>query len=149
MIELDYSLVVEATEEPDYFGFYFPDLQGLTGVGHSIEDCIYKAKRGMKEHLKLLKEQGLPIPPKNSNPNIVIQNAQNRQLSRLMAIIDQRDPDEKLVLKKRLKKQKVTTWQKRFGKALDQLGKKNIGFSEKEVAEDVKKAIAEVRVSAT
>lgn len=76
MIELDYSLVIEATEEPDYFGFYSPDLQGLTGVGHSIEDCIYKAKRGMKEHLKLLKEQGLPIPPKNSNPNIVIQNAQ-------------------------------------------------------------------------
>ncbi len=67
---------------------------------------------------------------------------------KLLSVIDQLDPDEKLVLKKRLEKQKVITWQKRFGKALDQLGKKNIRFSEKEVAEDVKKAIAEVRISA-
>jgi Mg/Co/Ni transporter MgtE len=67
---------------------------------------------------------------------------------KLLSVIDQLDPDEKLVLKKKLEKQKVTTWQKRFEKTLDQLGKKNIGFSEKEVAEDVKKAIAEVRVSA-
>lgn len=28
MIELQYSLVIEATEEPDYFGFYSPDLEG-------------------------------------------------------------------------------------------------------------------------
>jgi len=44
------------------------------------------------------------------------------------------------VLKKKLEKQKVTTWQARFGKALQQLGKKNIRYSEKEVADDVRKA---------
>jgi len=76
MIELDYSLVIEATAEPDYFGFYSPDLEGFTGIGHSIEDCLYKAKWGMKEHVNLLKEQGLPVPPKNLNPKIIIQNAQ-------------------------------------------------------------------------
>jgi predicted RNase H-like HicB family nuclease len=38
MIELPYSLVIEATEEHDYFGFYSPDLEGFTGIGHSIED---------------------------------------------------------------------------------------------------------------
>ena len=38
------------------------------------EDCLYKAKWGMKEHVNLLKEQGLPIPPKNQNPKIIIQN---------------------------------------------------------------------------
>ena len=53
MIELQYSLVIEATEEPDYFGFYSPDLEGFTGIGHSIEDCLYKAKWGMIEHVKL------------------------------------------------------------------------------------------------
>jgi predicted RNase H-like HicB family nuclease len=63
MIEWGYSLVIEATEEPDYFGFYSPDLEGFTGIGHSIEDCIYKAKWGMIEHINLLKEKGLPIPP--------------------------------------------------------------------------------------
>ena len=67
---------------------------------------------------------------------------------KLISIIDQLGPDEKLVLKKKLEKQKVTTWQERFGRALQQLGKKNIRFSEKEVAEDVKKAIAEVRAGA-
>ncbi len=67
---------------------------------------------------------------------------------KLISIIDQLDQDEKLILKKKLEKQKVTTWQERFGKALQQLGTKNIRFSEKEVAEDVKKAIAEVRAGA-
>ena len=76
MIELDYSLIIEATEEPDYFGFYSPDLEGFTGIGHSIEDCLYKAKWGIKEHVNLLKEKGLHIPPKNKNPKIIIQNEQ-------------------------------------------------------------------------
>ena len=74
MIELQYSLVIEATEEPDYFGFYSPDLEGFTGIGHSIEDCLYKAKWGMIEHVSLLKKQGLPIPPKNTDPKIIVQN---------------------------------------------------------------------------
>ena len=74
MIELPYSLIVEATKEPDYFGFYSPDLEGFTGIGHSIEDCLYKAKWGMKEHVELLEEQGLPVPPPNRDPRITIQN---------------------------------------------------------------------------
>jgi predicted RNase H-like HicB family nuclease len=75
VIELPYSLVIEATEEPDYFGFYSPDLEGFTGIGHSIEDCLYQAKWGMKEHVALLKEQGLPIPDENRDPKIIVQNA--------------------------------------------------------------------------
>ncbi len=74
MIDLEYSLIIEATEEPDYFGFYSPDLEGFTGIGHSIEDCMYKAKWGMAEHVRLLREEGLPIPPKNPNPKVIIQN---------------------------------------------------------------------------
>ena len=74
MIELQYSLVIEATEEPDYFGFYSPDLEGFTGIGHSIEDCLYKARWGMKEHVKLLIEERMPVPPKNTDPKIIIQN---------------------------------------------------------------------------
>ncbi|HEV8539226.1 MAG TPA: type II toxin-antitoxin system HicB family antitoxin [Bacteroidota bacterium] len=74
MIQLDYSLVIEATDEPDYFGFYSPDLEGFTGIGHSVEDCLYKARWGMQEHVKLLDEQHLPVPPKNPKPKIIIQN---------------------------------------------------------------------------
>jgi predicted RNase H-like HicB family nuclease len=76
MIDLPYSLIIEATEEPDYFGFYSPDLEGFSGIGHSIEDCLYKARWGMAEHVKLLKEKGLPVPRKNRNPKITVQNEQ-------------------------------------------------------------------------
>jgi predicted RNase H-like HicB family nuclease len=74
MIDLPYSLIIEATEEPDYFGFYSPDLEGFTGIGHSVEDCIYKAKWGMREHVALLRAQGLPVPQVTSDPKIVIEN---------------------------------------------------------------------------
>jgi len=74
MIDLPYPLVIEATDEPDYFAFYSPDLEGFTGIGHSVEDCLYRAKWGMKEHIELLKEQGLPVPAPSANPRIIIQN---------------------------------------------------------------------------
>ncbi len=74
MIDLKYSLVIEATEEPDFFGFYSPELEGFSGVGHSVEDCLYKAKWGLQEHVELLKAQGLPVPPDNPNPQVLIEN---------------------------------------------------------------------------
>lgn len=74
MIDLPYSLVIEATDEPDYFGFYSTDLEGFSGIGHSVEDCIYRARWGMKEHIALLKDRGLPIPAVNPDPRITIQN---------------------------------------------------------------------------
>lgn len=74
MIELKYSLVIEATDDPNFFGFYSPDLKGFTGVGHSVEDCIYRARWGMEEHVALLREQGLPVPRPNPDPSILIKN---------------------------------------------------------------------------
>ena len=74
MIDLPYSLVIEATEEPDFFGFYSPDLEGFSGIGHSVEDCLFKAKWGMKEHVELLRAKSLSIPDRNPDPKIVIQN---------------------------------------------------------------------------
>lgn len=74
MIDLPYSLVIEATEEPDFFGFFSPDLKGFSGIGHSIEDCVYKARFGMTEHQHVMESEGLPIPPVNPNPTILVQN---------------------------------------------------------------------------
>lgn len=74
MIELPYSLVIEATDEPDFFGFYSEELEGFSGIGHSVEDCLYRAKWGMHEHLELLAEQGLPAPPRNPEPIVTIRN---------------------------------------------------------------------------
>ncbi|MCH8089104.1 MAG: type II toxin-antitoxin system HicB family antitoxin [Chloroflexi bacterium] len=74
MIDLKYSLIIEATEDPTFFGFYSPDLEGFSGIGHSVEDCIYQAKWGMEEHISLLKEKGFPVPEPNTNPKVTIQN---------------------------------------------------------------------------
>lgn len=76
MLNLKYSLVIEATDDPNFFGFYSPELEGFTGVGHSIEDCLYKAKWGMEEHLALLGEQNLSTPEPNPNPTVIVQNEQ-------------------------------------------------------------------------
>ena len=75
MIDLKYSLVIEATDDPNFFGFYSTDLEGFTGTGNSIEDCLYKARWGIEEHVALLQEEGLPIPPPTPEPKITIQNA--------------------------------------------------------------------------
>ncbi len=75
MLELKYSLVIEATEDPLFFSFYSPDLEGFTGVGHSVEDCIYQARYAMQEHVALLEQQALPVPPGNPSPTVIIQNA--------------------------------------------------------------------------
>lgn len=75
MIELTYSLIIEATEDPVFFAFYSPDLEGFTGVGHSVEDCLCKAEWGMREHVDRLREQGLPVPTPNPDPSITIRNA--------------------------------------------------------------------------
>jgi len=56
MIDLKFSLVIEATSDPNFFGFYSPELEGFRGIGHSIEDCLYKAGWGMEEHINLLRE---------------------------------------------------------------------------------------------
>jgi predicted RNase H-like HicB family nuclease len=74
MIDLPYSLIIEATEEPDFFGFYSTDLEGFSGIGHSVEDCLFKARWGMKEHVELLKEKNLPVPKRNTDPKVIIQN---------------------------------------------------------------------------
>ena len=76
MIDLKYSLIIEATTDPNFFGFYSSELEGFTGVGHSIEDCLYKAKWGMEEHLQMLLQQQLPIPEPNPNPIVTVQNAE-------------------------------------------------------------------------
>ena len=75
MIDLNYALVIEATDDPNFFGFYSPDLEGFTGVGNSIEDCLYKAKWGMDEHVSLLRQQGLPVPVPADEPKVTIQNS--------------------------------------------------------------------------
>jgi predicted RNase H-like HicB family nuclease len=77
MIDLRYSLVIEATEDPTFFGFYSPDLPGFSGVGHSVEDCLYQGKWAIEEHISVLRQEGLPVPVPNPRPTVLIQNDPN------------------------------------------------------------------------
>ena len=74
MIDLSYSLLIEATAQPDFFGFYSEELEGFSGIGHSVEDCLYQARWGMQEHVDMLVQQQLPVPSKNPNPIVTIRN---------------------------------------------------------------------------
>jgi predicted RNase H-like HicB family nuclease len=80
VIELPYCLVIEATDEPDYFGFYSPDLEGFTGIGHSIEDCLFQAKWGMLEFVQIMAERNMPIPPRREEPTVLIKNARRSEV---------------------------------------------------------------------
>jgi predicted RNase H-like HicB family nuclease len=84
MLDLKYSLVIEATEDPNIFGFFSSDLEGFTGIGHSIEDCVYKARWGMEEHVELLRERNLPIPSPNMHATITIQNERQNKSAALL-----------------------------------------------------------------
>ncbi|MBF0456821.1 MAG: hypothetical protein HQK99_02890 [Nitrospirae bacterium] len=66
----------------------------------------------------------------------------------LLMIIEQLDPDEKIMIKKKLEREKVTTWQEMFGYSLNEIAKKNDEFTEEEVLSDVNAAIVEVRTGA-
>jgi predicted RNase H-like HicB family nuclease len=84
MLNLKYSLIVEATKDPNMFSFYSPDLEGFTGIGHSIEDCIYKARWGMEEHVALLRERHLSVPEMNQHATVTIQNERQDRSAALL-----------------------------------------------------------------
>ena len=76
MINLPYSLVIKATDDPMFFGFFSQELEGFAGVGHSVEDCLYKAKWGIGDHVELLKQNNLPFPEPNRSPTVLVRNAE-------------------------------------------------------------------------
>ena len=39
---MKYSLVIEATDDPTFFGFYSPDLEGFTGIGTPLKTVFIK-----------------------------------------------------------------------------------------------------------
>lgn len=74
MIELPYCLIIEATEEAGFFGFYSPELEGFTRIGHSVEDGLFQAKWGMQEFVQVTAERRMTIPPRSEEPTILIKN---------------------------------------------------------------------------
>ena len=70
MIDLPYSLVIEATQEPDYFGFDSPELEGFTarrsrsqtrGAGFSLllRASARRNRRGPRRFPRLVVQRGV------------------------------------------------------------------------------------------
>lgn len=74
MIDLPYNLTIEASGDPSFYTFSSPELEGFAGMGHSVEECIYEARRTMPEFIKWLRDQERPVPIRPVSPMIVIQN---------------------------------------------------------------------------
>lgn len=72
MIEFDYSLVIEETEDPEFCAFYSPDLPGFTGAARNVSDCIRTAAELLSDYLIVSKERGAQAPPPNPCPSITI-----------------------------------------------------------------------------
>jgi hypothetical protein len=53
------AVVNKTTEDPTFFGFFSPDLEGFTALGHSIEDIFIKPD-GECRNADLLMQQSLP-----------------------------------------------------------------------------------------
>jgi len=74
-IDLPCTLIIGATEQPDYFGFHSPDLEDFSCIERSAENCIYKARWGISGSTsRSVEQQGLPGPPFNLSSKIIIQN---------------------------------------------------------------------------
>ncbi|WP_202967344.1 hypothetical protein [Nitrospira moscoviensis] len=48
MLNLKYSLVIEATDDPTFFGFFSTDLEGFSGIGHSMKVACTRHAGGWK-----------------------------------------------------------------------------------------------------
>lgn len=74
MLDLGYSLVIEAIQHPAFFGVFSPDLPGFSGGGRSVEDCLDQARWAMEERVSVLQQEGLPVRRPNPNPPVLVQN---------------------------------------------------------------------------
>jgi predicted RNase H-like HicB family nuclease len=74
MLDLQYSLTIEATSDPEFFGFFSEELQGFSGIGHSIEDCLYRARHGMRDHVATMRQMRLKPPRPNRDARVTIMN---------------------------------------------------------------------------
>ena len=73
MIDLKYSLVIEATEDPTFFCFYSPDLR-VSPASVTQSKIAYIKPSGVWRNILNCSRNSPFLFPKNPDPRIVIQN---------------------------------------------------------------------------
>lgn len=59
-----YAIVIEQGDES--YGAYVPDLPGCVAAAATREEVVKLIHEAIEEHLQVLREEGLPIPPPRS-----------------------------------------------------------------------------------
>jgi hypothetical protein len=75
MIDVKYSLVVQATDDSSR-STHRNSRDSVAWVTLSRTACIRRARWGMREHVELLLQCGLPVPSENDNPTVIVHNRQ-------------------------------------------------------------------------
>lgn len=70
MTPLRYSIVVEETGDPNFWGYFSEDLPGYTGCADSMRGAIIAAIEGIDEYVSFIEEGGGAIPPPNPAASI-------------------------------------------------------------------------------
>ena len=66
---MKYLVVIEESETG--FGAYVPDLPGCIAAATSRDEVTRLIHEAIEFHLDGLAEEGLPIPPRHSSPEVV------------------------------------------------------------------------------
>jgi len=69
---LRYTIVIEPTDDPKFFGVYVPDLPGCTSTATNVDEAIQEGIEAIEEHVALLKEFDKPVPPETFRPVIKV-----------------------------------------------------------------------------
>lgn len=64
-----YAIVIE--KAASNFSAYVPDLPGCVATGQSVEETEQQIREAIEFHLEGLREDGLPIPPPQSQVEYV------------------------------------------------------------------------------
>lgn len=57
---MQYAMIVEKGERN--FSAYLPDLPGCIATGHTLEEVRQRMREAVEQHLRGMREDGLPIP---------------------------------------------------------------------------------------
>jgi predicted RNase H-like HicB family nuclease len=64
-----YAIVIELAD--NNYSAYVPDLPGCVATGGAIEEVEVQIREAITFHLEGLREDGLPVPPSNSQVEYV------------------------------------------------------------------------------
>lgn len=64
-----YLVVLE--QGPTSFGAYVPDLPGCVAAGDTRDEAMTLIREAIELHIRDLKQNGQPVPPPSSTPEII------------------------------------------------------------------------------